>query len=376
MLNWTSNLHLRSHGSIRAGTTSLQSLSAVSFNPVPLVALLPCERWDCTINAAAQGNKCLTSTHKKTTTNNFDCRKLTNEFHSLFTTTIIWKWVIANLRGWLMMQSVAAVTSSEVSADAAFWHGNDWKFLMTSQQHCTLSWLWGLLYWVPKQLEHIIRISYWSIFRLDSRGQWLILVIHSLPTKCHNQQSHSSQQLFSLVWNPQDSHRRPPVAQTFNLHYIDLSVWLPHIQYNLVPVTPHSARLITLPFASTGTLTSRSRSALPIWIFDMLGLFIFFSRALFTICTGLTESVQAGFNGTSQSDGYKWIFLKQTKLEFALNEVTDCQICFGKAYRVRGAGGSKSPTVSWVYYEEIALTLFAKIKVSFFCLLLGVYWYL
>lgn len=115
-----------------------------------------------------------------------------------------------------------------------------------------------------------------------------------------------------------------------------------------------------------------STANLDIWYVEVF----FFSKALFTICTGLTESVQAGCNGASQSDGYKWIFLKQTKLEFALNEVTDCQICFGKAYRVRGAGGSKSPTVSWVYYEEIALNLFAKIKVSFFWLLLGLYWYL
>lgn len=53
----------------------------------------------------------------------------------------------------------------------------------------------------------------------------------------------------------------------FNLHYSDLSVWLRCDQYNLVSVTLHGPGLTTLPFASMGTLTSRSHSALPIWIF-------------------------------------------------------------------------------------------------------------
>lgn len=155
-------------------------------------------------------------------------------------------------------ESAEAVISGDVSADAAFWHGNDWKFLITSQQRCTLSWLWGFVHSILKQLEHIIRTQYLSIFHPDSCGQWLILVIRLFPTVCHKIQK---------MLLPA-SHRPASVAHMFNLHYIDLSVRLPCIQYNLVPVTPPSARLITLPFASTGRLTSRSRSVLPILIFD------------------------------------------------------------------------------------------------------------
>lgn len=76
-----------------------------------------------------------------------------------------------------------------------------------------------------------------------------------------------------------DSHRPASVTQMFNLHYLDLSVQLPCIQCNLVPVTPHSAGLITLPFASTGTLTSRSCSACQ-FEYLMCWAYLFLSKAI------------------------------------------------------------------------------------------------
>lgn len=112
-------------------------------------------------------------------------------------------------------------------------------------------------------------------------------------------------------------------------------MWLPCIQCNLVPVTPRSAGLITLPLASTGTPTPRSHSALPIWIFDRSGLLFFFPGPLLTICTGLTESVQAGFNRTTDINGFS-VMLNKQNWKFSLNEATDWRICLGKSHRASG----------------------------------------
>lgn len=79
----------------------------------------------------------------------------------------------------------------------------------------------------------------------------------------------------------QPQHLRHAV-QEFRLYYLYLCVcvchqWLRCIQYRLVSPTLHSLGLITLPFASTGTLTPHS--LLPIRIFGFQGHCLHFAQA-------------------------------------------------------------------------------------------------
>lgn len=139
----------------------------------------------------------------------------------------------------------------------------------------------------------MLGIPYWTMFHLDSCGQWLISLNHLFPTICRDQQwqwrcsqthidSVSSSDVQSPLFRPECAaalHSMQPCCRDSSQCQINHSAICVDMNANL-----------SLPLSAAN---------LNIWCVGVI--FFFFPRALFTICTRLTESVQAGFNRTSQS---------------------------------------------------------------------------
>lgn len=108
----------------------------------------------------------------------------------------------------------------------------------------------------------------------------------------------------------QPQHLRRAV-QEFSLYYLYLCVCVCNerlrcIQYGLVSLTLHSLGLITLPFASTGALTSHS--VLPIRIFGFQGHCLHFALA-WQIQFKLVSIKQHGRTWTRLKMDFLWCYI-------------------------------------------------------------------